>query len=230
MQAAFDDNMSMTTTVNKALPVSLMFVMTCMYCGIMDNAVDEVTGKAPAQWTSRCTNTGKALNSTCMTCKLVLSKMLRHKMFLDKCSTWKLLSQACMRHGGDPEIRQEFLTAREKQVYLKKQHGSDDKRHNILDIAPRTSSRKSTSVNLAVRGADVDLIPEEVFARMTGGKSFKQTKVTPVNIGGKEGILVYATSWNPPPGCWRVVRNFVSCPGFKSCRLGHCNLLTGSPL
>ena len=72
MQAAFDDSMSMTTTVNKALPVSLMFVMTCMYCGIMDNAVGEVTGKAPVQWTSRCTNTGKALNSTCMTCKLVL--------------------------------------------------------------------------------------------------------------------------------------------------------------
>jgi len=86
----------------------------------------------------------------------------------------------------------------------KKHHGSDDKRHNILDIAPRASSRKSTSVNLAVRGADVDLIPEEVFARMTGGKSFKQSKVTLVNIGGKEGILVYATSWNPPPGCWRI--------------------------
>ena len=46
MQTAFDDSMSTATTVNKALPVSLVFVMTCMYCGIMDNAMDEVTGKA----------------------------------------------------------------------------------------------------------------------------------------------------------------------------------------
>jgi hypothetical protein len=107
-----------------------------------------------------------------------------------------------MRHGGDPEVREGFVEARQKQVAQRKLHGSD-KRHNILDI-PRTSASKSTSVNLAVRGAEVDLIPEESFLRFSGGKSFKQCKLTPVNIGGKEGILVYASSWNPPPGCWRI--------------------------
>ena len=54
-QAAFEDSQSIPTTVNQALPVSLMAVMTCMYCGINDNAIDEVSGEA-LQYSALCRN------------------------------------------------------------------------------------------------------------------------------------------------------------------------------
>ena len=54
-QAAFEDSQSIPTTVNQALPVSLMFVMTCLYCGINDNAIDEVSGEA-MQYSALCRN------------------------------------------------------------------------------------------------------------------------------------------------------------------------------
>ena len=37
---------AVANTVNAALPAVMLAIMTCMYCGVDDNAVDETTGQA----------------------------------------------------------------------------------------------------------------------------------------------------------------------------------------
>ena len=61
---------------------------------------------------------------------------------------------------------------------------------------------------MKLRGADYNIIPEAVFKQFVG-KTFAQSQVTPITVdrpcGGQViGVLRYATSWNPPPGCFRV--------------------------
>ena len=62
---------------------------------------------------------------------------------------------------------------------------------------------------MSLRGPDYDLIPEAVFKAKTG-KSFAMAGCTPLSVarpgGGAaiKGVLIYATAWNPPVGCFRV--------------------------
>jgi hypothetical protein len=66
----------------------------------------------------------------------------------------------------------------------------------------------SRCVVFQVRGPDYDIVPEAVFKTKTS-KTFAQANLQPICInqvgGGKIiGVLVYATAYNPPLGCWRV--------------------------
>jgi hypothetical protein len=64
---------------------------------------------------------------------------------------------------------------------------------------------KKTTMSSAVKvcGADCDLIPVDVFHHLFGC-SPQDKGFSVVQVARYSGVLVYASNWNPPPGCDRI--------------------------
>lgn len=66
---------------------------------------------------------------------------------------------------------------------------------------------------LRVSSPMVDIVPEQAFMRMSGGRDFKSCGLTPAVIptanGVITGLLVHATEVNAPMGCFRCVQEDV---------------------
>ena len=122
-----------------------------------------------------------------------------------KLDTQQKLNKACRLEGGEAAVREEFCIARAN--YIDQKLGRDKRLHSPL-LTLLTTADHVAKTSMKLRGADYDIIPEAVFKQFVG-KTFAQSQVTPITVdrpcGGQViGVSRYATSWNPPPGCFRV--------------------------
>lgn len=84
---------------------------------------------------------------------------------------------------------------------------------------PQTTVQKDVESNIRLRGPSLDLIPEKLLKQWIKDRNMsmavlqKLPLVTIPRARGEsiKGLLVHATSWQVPLGCWRVPGAYFSC-------------------
>ena len=159
-------------------------------------------------WTDRDKKTRKPLSPCCLYCRCVILKLFRCGAFQDKAKTATALGHLCRSSTADLNMRNEFLLARE--TYMEKKiPGTSKSRIPLTSLAPRQACQIQQSANLAIRGPEFDLVPEDIFLKHSHGKTFKECGLTEITMdrpvgGSLTGVLLYADNWNTPLGCWRL--------------------------
>ena len=174
--------------------------MFCARKATMDDPLSKDDPPKLLEWTHRNAITGEAESSCCANCKYIVSKSFA----LRRWPAYKTRSEFIVAVRVEAEVRQDHATALQNYIRMKLSGQRVDDA-----FMPQIISRKATCV-LQVRSPDLDLIPDAVlfskFKKKAAQLGFATTTIQQTNGNELTGVLIYAENWNPPPGCYRMLR------------------------